>query len=47
MKLKLKHRERPLGVAFTSPWLVGMAVFQINPLAVYLYYSFTHYNLLS
>jgi len=47
MKLKLKNRELLLGVAFTSPWLLGMAVFLIYPLAVSLYYSFTDYNLLS
>ena len=42
-----KNRDLLLGIAFTSPWILGMAVFLVYPLGVSLYYSFTDYNLLS
>ncbi len=32
------------GIAFLSPWLVGLATLWLLPMAVSLYYSFTDYN---
>ena len=32
---------------FLSPWLIGFFVFTLYPVLASLYYSFTHYDLLS
>ena len=32
---------------FLSPWLIGFFVFTLYPVIASLYYSFTHYDLLS
>ena len=40
-------RRRPAltGFAFSSPWIIGLAVFMAGPILVSLYYSFTEFNL--
>jgi multiple sugar transport system permease protein len=34
------------GLAFISPWLIGLLLFSVYPLAISLYYSFTRYDLI-
>jgi multiple sugar transport system permease protein len=34
-------------VVFMSPWIVGFAVFYVYPMMASLYFSFTHYDILS
>ena len=42
------ERQRTcFGLAFVSPWLLGVAVFTIYPVAASLYYSFCDYDVLS
>jgi multiple sugar transport system permease protein len=41
---KLQRREMWWGIAFLSPWLIGLGVLWLLPMAVSLYYSFTNYN---
>jgi multiple sugar transport system permease protein len=42
------ERQRTfLGLAFVSPWLIGVAVFTFYPIAASLYYSFCDYDVLS
>lgn len=40
-------RKGLAGYAFISPWLIGFLVFIVGPMIVSLYFSFTHYDLLS
>ncbi len=35
-----------IGLAFASPWIVGLCVFLVYPIAASLYYSFTDYSVL-
>jgi multiple sugar transport system permease protein len=44
-----RRRTRSYGLAllFLSPWIVGFVVFLLYPMAASLYFSFTHYDLLS
>ena len=49
----IKHRRRNFfnsgafaGLAFASPWLVGLLIFGIYPIAASLYYSVCRYNIL-
>lgn len=44
--MKQQRRETLLGLLFTSPWLVGSAVFMFLPMALSLYYSMTDYSIL-
>ncbi len=46
MRTGERQRTR-LGLAFVSPWLVGLAAFTIYPVAASLYYSFCDYDVLS
>lgn len=39
-------RENRAGYGFIAPWLVGLAVFVVGPMAASLYFAFTDYNLL-
>ncbi|NMM52359.1 carbohydrate ABC transporter permease [Paenibacillus aquistagni] len=44
----IKSRERKrllIGLLFISPWIFGFLVFQLYPIIMSLYYSFTEYNL--
>jgi multiple sugar transport system permease protein len=40
------RRSALAGLAWTSPWLIGSALFLFLPMAMSLYYSFTDYSLL-
>lgn len=40
------RREMRAGLAFVSPWLVGMGLFMLYPIAASLYYSFCEYSVL-
>jgi multiple sugar transport system permease protein len=44
---KAQWRRRFTVLAFMSPWLVGFSVFVAYPLVATVYFSFTHYDLLS
>ncbi len=41
-----ERRNLRVGLFFISPWLIGLAVFYLYPIASSLYYSFTDYNVL-
>lgn len=43
----LAHRRRGTltGLGFSSPWLIGLAVFTVGPVIAAFYYSFTDFNL--
>ncbi|MFI4861774.1 MAG: carbohydrate ABC transporter permease [Phycisphaerales bacterium JB063] len=41
------RRETLTAMLFISPWLIGLAVFTLYPLAASLYYSFTDFDVLS
>jgi multiple sugar transport system permease protein len=41
-----ERRNLRLGLLFISPWLVGLFIFYLYPIASSLYYSFTDYNVL-
>jgi multiple sugar transport system permease protein len=41
-----EKREERVGYLFLAPWLLGLAVITIGPMAASLYLSFTDYNLL-
>ncbi|EHB63040.1 MULTISPECIES: carbohydrate ABC transporter permease [Paenibacillus] len=44
----IKSRERKrlfIGLMFLSPWIFGFLVFQLYPIIMSLYYSFTEYNM--
>lgn len=40
-----RSRLARVGLAFSSPWIIGFAVFMAGPILVSLYYSFTDFNL--
>lgn len=42
-----ERQRTALALAFVSPWILGMAVFTIYPVAASLYYSFCDYDVLS
>jgi multiple sugar transport system permease protein len=42
-----EQRRSRFGLAFVSPWLIGLAVFTVYPVAASLYYSFCDYDVLS
>ncbi len=42
-----RRRRRFTVIAFLSPWLLGVGLFFLYPLAATVYFSFTHYDLLS
>jgi multiple sugar transport system permease protein len=44
---RARWRRRLTVLAFMSPWLVGFSVFVAYPLIATVYFSFTHYDLLS
>src|SRR3954453_14091295 len=46
-KRKAAWRRRRLVLLLMSPWLVGFTVFFAYPLVANVYFSFTHYDLLS
>ena len=41
-----ERRNLRIGLFFISPWLVGLLVFYLYPIAASLYYSLTDYNVL-
>jgi len=43
---RLSRREMWAGLAFISPWLVGLGVFLLYPIVASLYYSFCDYSVL-
>lgn len=43
---RLEKQHLRNGLLFISPWLVGFAMFDIYPLVMSMYYSFTDYNVL-
>ncbi|MDT7573876.1 MAG: multiple sugar transport system permease protein, partial [Pseudonocardiales bacterium] len=43
----LRRRRTWTALAFLSPWLLGVGLFFLYPLASTVYFSFTHYDLLS
>ncbi|MCL2163611.1 MAG: sugar ABC transporter permease [Oscillospiraceae bacterium] len=42
---KSNKRSFPIGLAYIFPWIIGFSVFQLYPLCMSLYYSFTNYNI--
>lgn len=46
-RLKPRRRRQLVVLGFLSPGLVGFAIFFLYPLVANLYYSFTHYDLIS
>lgn len=46
-KTRLARREAVAAYGFLTPWIIGMAVLTIGPMAYSLYLSFTSYDLLS
>jgi multiple sugar transport system permease protein len=45
----MTHRDRQnlrVGLAFSAPWLIGLAIFTAYPVAASLYYSFCDYSVL-
>jgi len=45
-KMSLERRETLMGLAFLSPWLIGLVVFTALPMIASLVLSFTNFNLL-
>jgi len=45
--MSMRRKEALQGYLFASPWLLGLCIFTIGPMAVSLYISFTHYDILS
>src|ERR1700712_2345917 len=43
----LRRRHAWTALAFLSPWLLGVGLFFLYPLVSTIYFSFTHYDLLS
>lgn len=43
---QLERRHLRNGLLFISPWLIGFAIFDIYPLAMSMYYSFTDFNVI-
>jgi len=43
---RFRRRQMWAGLAFVSPWLVGMGAFLLYPIAASLYYSFCDYSVL-
>ncbi len=41
-----ERRNLRIGLFFVSPWLIGLVVFYLYPIASSLYYSLTDYNVL-
>jgi multiple sugar transport system permease protein len=41
------RRRQLVALAFMSPWIIGFSVFYVYPMAASLYFSFTHYDILS
>src|SRR5450432_3314839 len=41
-----ERRDAKTGLAFTAPWLLGLAAFTIYPVVASLYYSFCDYSIL-
>jgi multiple sugar transport system permease protein len=46
MNDRINAREQVAGMAFAAPYLIGVAVFLVFPLAMSLYYSFCNYSML-
>ncbi len=46
-KRRARWRRRSTVLAFMTPWLIGFSVFIAYPLIATVYFSFTHYDLLS
>jgi multiple sugar transport system permease protein len=42
----MEWRNLRVGLFFVSPWLIGLVIFYLYPIASSLYYSFTDYNVL-
>ncbi len=42
-----EQKRTALGLAFVSPWILGVAVFTVYPVAASLYYSFCDYDVFS
>src|SRR5205807_523978 len=40
-----ERRDLAVGIGFTSPWLIGLALFTAGPIILSLYYSFCDYAL--
>ncbi|CAN5206260.1 sugar ABC transporter permease [soil metagenome] len=43
--MKLDHRQR-VGLAFASPWLLGLLIFGVYPIAASMWFSLTRYNVI-
>ena len=43
---KANYRNEVIGLAFASPWIVGLLVFGIYPIVASFYFSFCHYNMM-
>src|SRR3954451_2345964 len=39
-------RRLAVGLAFAAPWIIGLGVFLVYPIAASLYYSFAEYSVL-
>jgi multiple sugar transport system permease protein len=46
-RLSASQRRFLLGLAFVSPWLVGLVAFTAYPILASLYYSFTRYDVIN
>lgn len=40
-----RHRAQAIGLAFASPWLIGLTVFGLYPILASFYYSLCRYNI--
>jgi multiple sugar transport system permease protein len=47
LRVKERYRDNLAGYLFLSPWLIGLLVFTVGPMAYSLYLSFTRYRLLT
>lgn len=47
MLKKTKRKEIIWGIIFVSPWIVGLILFYVYPMASSFYYSFTKYTIIS
>jgi multiple sugar transport system permease protein len=45
-KSRLQNKELMYGILFISPWIIGFLVFQLYPIVMSLYYSFTNFSLI-
>ena len=45
--MKREHLRTLKGLAFISPWIAGLLMFQLYPIGASIYYSFCSYDVLN